>query len=249
MHNEHYPQESFDRFNEADEKKIVNDPSLQFQEERQQHPDHDRYPSQSYPERAPNWQHNHNQDFPEKALDWQQSHNQDFSERTPDWQQNHNHNQDFPERAPGSQQNHHHNQNFTERAPDWQQNHNYNHNFPGQSPSWQQNQQPNYPGQFPGRPPQGQGPQQGQGQQQGAPNMAPPTFTPQQPKFQTFAVDQGAIQGCLFRFTYIWLNNNQSFWFYPTFVGRRSISGFRWQRNRWVYFGIDLRQIQSFQCF
>lgn len=180
MHNEHYPQDSFDKFNEVDERQFVEDPNFQFQEERQQHHHHDydhgRYPNQNYPGQAPNWQQN--------------------------------------------------------QQP--------NQNFPSQFPGWQQ---PNYPGQFPG------GPQQGQGQQQGAPNMAPPTFTPQQPKFQTFAVDQGAIQGCLFRFTYIWLNNNQSFWFYPTFVGRRSVSGFRWQRNRWVYFGIDLRQIQSFQCF
>jgi hypothetical protein len=32
-------------------------------------------------------------------------------------------------------------------------------------------------------------------------------------------------------------------------VGRNSIAGYRWRRNRWVYFGIDLNQIQSFQCF
>ncbi|SET00674.1 hypothetical protein SAMN05216389_104142 [Oceanobacillus limi] len=103
---------------------------------------------------------------------------------------------------------------------------------------------PGFPGgQFPSQP--GGGPQQGGG----APTSPPPGFTPQQPQFQTFAVDPGAIRGCLFRFTYVWLDRGGSFWFYPTFVGRNSISGFRWQRNRWVYFGIDLDRIDSFQCY
>jgi len=94
-------------------------------------------------------------------------------------------------------------------------------------------------------PPPGGGPGQ---QQSGPPTSPPPSFTPQQAQFQTFAIDPGAIRGCLFRFTYIWLRRDQ-FWFYPTFVGRNSIAGYRWRRNRWVYFGIDLNQIQSFQCF
>jgi len=100
---------------------------------------------------------------------------------------------------------------------------------------------PNYPGgQFPG--------QQAPPPQTGAPTGPPPAFQPTQPAFQTFAIDPGAIRGCLFRFTYIWLNRD-SFWFYPVFVGRNSVAGYRWRRNRWVYFGIDLNQIQSFQCF
>ena len=118
---------------------------------------------------------------------------------------------------------------------------------------------PGYPGGpgggFPGGPggwsggPGGGGGFPGQGQQQGGPPTSPPPgFTPQQAQFQTFAVDPGAIRGCLFRFTYVWLRRD-AFWFYPVFVGRNSIAGYRWRRNRWVYFGIDLDQIQSFQCF
>ena len=99
-------------------------------------------------------------------------------------------------------------------------------------------------GGFPGGGQQGPG----SGGQFGAPSTPPPSFTPQQPQFQTFAVDPGAIRNCLFRFTYIWLRRD-AFWFYPTFVGRTSIAGFRWNGFRWVYFGIDLNQIQSFQCF
>ncbi|WP_100012329.1 hypothetical protein [Lentibacillus sediminis] len=82
----------------------------------------------------------------------------------------------------------------------------------------------------------------------GPPTAPPPAFTPQQPQFQTFAVDPGAIRGCLFRFTYIWLRGD-SFWFFPTFVGRNSIAGFRWRGFRWVYFGVDLNRVESFQCY
>ncbi|GGN55730.1 hypothetical protein [Oceanobacillus indicireducens] len=113
---------------------------------------------------------------------------------------------------------------------------------PGSGGGWP----PGGPGVGPGG---GPGGFPGQGQQQvGPPSAPPPNFTPQQSQFQTFAVDPGGIRGCLFRFTYIWLRRDQ-FWFYPTFVGRNSIAGFRWRGNRWVYFGIDLDRIQSFQCF
>lgn len=85
-------------------------------------------------------------------------------------------------------------------------------------------------------------------QTQGPPTGPPPPFEPQKSAVQPFAVDPGAIRGCMFRFTYIWLNRD-SFWFYPVFLGRNSVAGYRWRRNRWVYFGIDLDEINSFQCF
>lgn len=95
--------------------------------------------------------------------------------------------------------------------------------------------------QFPGQmPPSGN-------QTSSPPNAPPPSFTPVEQQIQPFAVDPGAIRGCLYRFTYVWLNRDQ-FWYFPTFVGRNSVAGFRWRRNRWVYFGIDLNRIQSFQC-
>lgn len=127
------------------------------------------------------------------------------------------------------------------------------HNQPGQFPG-QGGQFPGFPGQSPGHG-HGQFPGQG-GQQPGfpggpsasAPQSPPPSFTPAQPQLQTKAIDPGAIRGCLYRFTYVWLNRD-SFWFYPIFVGRNSVAGFRWSRFRWVYFGIDLNRIQSFQCF
>ncbi|MFD1176365.1 transporter [Paenibacillus puldeungensis] len=91
-------------------------------------------------------------------------------------------------------------------------------------------------------------PQQGAQGLQG-PTSPPPQFTPQQPQATTFAVDPGAIAGCRLRFTYVWLRNGDSFWFYPTFVGRTSVAGYRWNGFFWMYAGLDLRQITSFTCF
>ncbi len=63
------------------------------------------------------------------------------------------------------------------------------------------------------------------------------------------AVDTDAIRPCKFKYIYIWSGSGQSFWAWLNYVGRRSASGFRWYQNRWVYFGIDLRQIDSFICY
>ena len=135
-------------------------------------------------------------------------------------------------------------------------------NFPGQGgPGFGF---PTPPGQMrpPGFPGQGGGGFPGQGGFPGgggrpstsAPTGPPPSFVPQQPAgarggAQIFAVDPGAIRGCLFRFTYVWLRNGRSFWLYPTFVGRESVAGFRWNGRRWNYYGTDLDRITSFQCF
>lgn len=103
------------------------------------------------------------------------------------------------------------------------------------------------PGQGPtgGQPPFGP---PGQGPNVGPPTSAPPSFVPQQ-QATAFAVDPGGIRGCLFRFTYVWLRGFQQFWFYPTFVGRTSVAGYRWTGFRWIFTGVSLRQIQSFSCF
>ncbi|AJY75124.1 hypothetical protein [Paenibacillus beijingensis] len=87
-----------------------------------------------------------------------------------------------------------------------------------------------------------------QGMQQ-PPASPPPQFAPPKPAVSAFAVDPGAIAGCLFRNTFVWLRNGNTFWFYPTFVGRTSVAGFRWTGRFWVYSGIDLRQIETFTCF
>ena len=84
------------------------------------------------------------------------------------------------------------------------------------------------------------------------PTSAPPNFAPQQKSAggpSVKAIDPGAIKNCTFRFVYIWPRRGRGFWAWITFVGRRSISGFRWNGFRWVYFGMDLRNIDSFQCY
>lgn len=91
-------------------------------------------------------------------------------------------------------------------------------------------------------------PSPGHGPTAGPPTAPPPSFVPPQ-QVQPYAVDPGGIARCLFRYTYVWLRGFEQFWFYPTYVGRNSVSGYRWTGFRWVYFGIDLRQIQSFTCY
>ncbi|MEC2075176.1 transporter [Metabacillus fastidiosus] len=128
---------------------------------------------------------------------------------------------------------------------------------------------PNFGGQnqFPGSgqmqppfgPPPFGGPQGGFGQggipqggfgQGGPPQGPPPSTIPPETQVSAFAVDPGGIRRCLYRYTFIRLNNGRGFWFYPTFVGRTSVAGYRWRPRqfRWDYFGIDLNRIRSFSC-
>jgi hypothetical protein len=100
-------------------------------------------------------------------------------------------------------------------------------------------------GGFPGQGPIGGPP--GQGPQSGPPSSPPPSFVPTA-QVGAFAVDPGSIRRCMFRYTYVWLRNRQQFWFYPIFVGRQSIAGWRWNGFMWLYFGVSLRQIESFTC-
>ena len=91
-----------------------------------------------------------------------------------------------------------------------------------------------------------------QRQQQGPPKTPPPGFTPQLsdvPDVSLLAVDPGAIGPCVNRFSYIWLNNGQSFWAYLVYVGKTSASGWRYRGRRWEYFGVDLKEIKSFSCY
>lgn len=97
----------------------------------------------------------------------------------------------------------------------------------------------------------------------GAPSSAPPNFTPdmQRGGGQQFYGPQGEgfsrggqgqygnFRGCLNRFTYMWLINGNDFWFYPTFIGRQQVEGFRWRNGRWMYARINIRRILFFRCF
>lgn len=98
----------------------------------------------------------------------------------------------------------------------------------------------------------------------GMPTSAPPNFVPQMPReggqpFSEFrnemefgrggpSQDRG-FRRCINRFTFIWLINGNSFWFYPTRMRRNQIEGFRWRNNRWIYDRINVRRILFFRCF
>lgn len=94
----------------------------------------------------------------------------------------------------------------------------------------------------------------------GGPPGPPPSMTPSksggsfqsQGSFggpQVKAVSPGSIRPCRYQFVYIWLRNGRSFWAWLTYVDRRTASGFRWNGRRWVYFGVDLRRIDYFECY
>ena len=78
------------------------------------------------------------------------------------------------------------------------------------------------------------------------PMMAPPAFSPPTPVWQNGV---RGIRSCMYRNTYLWLNNGSSFWFFPTFIGRQAIIGFRWRGFGWVYQRINLNRIKGYQCF
>lgn len=102
-------------------------------------------------------------------------------------------------------------------------------------------------------PPFPQVPQGPSGTPSRPPSVTPPNFTPSQSQAQQFGgtpfINSSAIRPCVHRLVYIWPRRNRGFWAWLTFVGRRSTSGFRWNGSTWRYFGMDLRDISSFQCF
>ncbi|KKB93287.1 hypothetical protein WB24_03080 [Bacillus sp. CMAA 1185] len=90
----------------------------------------------------------------------------------------------------------------------------------------------------------------------GAPQGPPPSQIPAKPpkpqgsQGAVLLVEPITIRPCLFRFTYVWLTNGRSFWFYPIILGRRSVGGFYWDssRRRWVYFALDTNHIDVVSC-
>lgn len=95
----------------------------------------------------------------------------------------------------------------------------------------------------------------------GMPKSPPPNYAPQKNAagvqnlnvssggVSTKAVSPNSIRFCLYKYTYIWEMNGRNYWTFLLNVDRRTASGFRWFRNSWVYWGIDLRRIDSFICY
>lgn len=96
----------------------------------------------------------------------------------------------------------------------------------------------------------------------GVPKSPPPNYIPSKNDsgVQSFsssggggygvkAVSPNSIRFCLYKYTYIWEKNGRNYWAFLLNVDRRTVSGFRWFRRNWVYFGVDLRRIDSFVCY
>lgn len=92
------------------------------------------------------------------------------------------------------------------------------------------------------------------------PKGPPPNYIPSKKDkgVQSFNAEEGpsakmvspnSIRFCLYKFTYIWEMNGRSYWTFLLNVDRYSVSGFRWLGRNWVYFGLDLRRIDSFICY
>ncbi|MEK4425037.1 hypothetical protein [Solibacillus sp. FSL K6-1523] len=87
-----------------------------------------------------------------------------------------------------------------------------------------------------------------------APTAAPPNFTPAMPMTSASSRSgshhgSSGIRRCIYRNTFIWQRNGDSFWFFPTFVSRNTILGFRWGRFGWVFSTVNRNSILTFQCF
>lgn len=97
------------------------------------------------------------------------------------------------------------------------------------------------------------------------PPSGPPNFTPDMQRYGARPFSFGSEEApqsrmggqnqhrdfrrCLNRFTFIWLNNGNNFWFYPTGIRRQQVEGFRWRNNRWFFDRINMRRILFFRCF
>ncbi|MCL2854399.1 MAG: hypothetical protein FWE21_02120 [Defluviitaleaceae bacterium] len=76
------------------------------------------------------------------------------------------------------------------------------------------------------------------------PNFLPPSHTPSRPAAKDF-VDAGTMEGNMHRATYLWLTDGQQFWFCPTFLGKHSVAGYRWENGQWMYTGFGLDAVES----
>lgn len=63
-----------------------------------------------------------------------------------------------------------------------------------------------------------------------------------------YALNPWDLQNCLYRFTYLWLRNDDNFWFFLTTIGESRVYGYRFFGGRWNNYSVDLRDIVSFYC-
>ena len=79
------------------------------------------------------------------------------------------------------------------------------------------------------------------------PPQGPPPLS--QPFRQRRRAPFGSFRPCLYRYTYVWLRNGNSFWFYPVFMEAGGVAGYRWTGTRWRFYGLDPRRVDYFECY
>ena len=88
-------------------------------------------------------------------------------------------------------------------------------------------------------------------QQQEPPKNPPPSYTPKLsdlPEPNLTKVESGAISPCIYKYTYLWLKNGESYWSYIVRIGNISLSGWRYIGGRWISFSLDLKDLKNFVC-
>lgn len=79
------------------------------------------------------------------------------------------------------------------------------------------------------------------------PTNPPPNYIPNLSN-ATSTITPAAITPCAHKYTYLWLKNGESFWAYIVYVGKRAVAGWRYTKDRWIHFALNLRQIKNFTC-
>lgn len=74
----------------------------------------------------------------------------------------------------------------------------------------------------------------------------PPSIIPEKKEEQ---VQLETIEPCICRYIFLWLKNGVSFWAWLTCVDCKHAFGYKWDNNVWIYFMVNLNQIDSFQCY
>ncbi|WP_068556660.1 hypothetical protein [Thermotalea metallivorans] len=86
------------------------------------------------------------------------------------------------------------------------------------------------------------------------PSGPPPSVKPKK-LYSALKVDPGGLIPCKYKFTYVWLKKGKeakvtdAFWTFIVHVGPTSVAGFRWTGSQWVFWGTDLKNIDTFTCY
>lgn len=90
-----------------------------------------------------------------------------------------------------------------------------------------------------------------------APKNAPPNFIPDRDKAHALGFEKtpginlvmpSTVTPCIYKFTYIWLNNKSAFWSKPISIKQDSITCWIWNGTSWYLSQLLLRDLDCFIC-